>query len=416
MKSKPTAKRGQHGALRHIRRNVMLLLGAHANQLRIGIARYAREAAWILDDTYSNTGTVPVWWQGDGILSLVTTPKDAKAVLHFPGKPLVDCSKGWIADSMPAKYRATGKNHPRVLYDNMLIGRMSASHFVEKGFKHIALFNGGNFWMEQERLPTFQKTVEAADCQFHEIKYYSQFHWHGHQRQLSDSASIHKWLVKTLVALPKPVGITVSSDSLTPRIMRACDDANLSVPEEVAILGCHNDPLICDFTPVPLSSVDDDLDRIGYEGAKLLDQIMAGKRAPRSPILIPPKGIVTRMSTNVLAVGDPNIARAVRFIYEHHQDNNIGTPDVAAASGLSRSALDRGFLRHLGRSPAQEILTVRIEHAKKLLLGTNLKAHEIAERTGFSSIVHFSEAFHRVTGHRPSHYRRQHRRQILGSP
>lgn len=407
MKANPPTKHGQHGALRHIRRNVMLLLGMHANQLRSGIVRYAREAAWILDDTYTNTGIVPIWWQGDGLLTLITHPKDALAQRHFPDKPLVDFSKGWIADSMPAKYRAAGINRPRVLYDNALIGRMSADHFVERGFKHIAVFNGGNYWMEQERIPAFRKAVAGAGCQYHEIKYYSQLQWRGRQRQLSDSASLHKWLVKTLLSLPKPLGVAVANDSLTVRIMRACDDANLSVPEEVAILGCHNDPFICDFTPVPLSSVDDNLDRIGYEGAMLLDQIMAGKRAPRAPILIPPKGIVTRMSTNVLAVADPNIARGVRFIYEHYHENNIGTPDVAVASGLSRSALDRGFLKHLGRSPAQEILTARIVQAKKLLLETNLKAHEIAARTGFSSIIHFSQAFLRVTGHRPSLFRRQ---------
>ena len=251
--------------------------------------------------------------------------------------------------------------------------------------------------------------VEAAGAQFHEIEYYRHLPFHGPHRPLRDHSSAHKWLVNTLRALPKPLGIAVHADFVALRVMRACDDAGLSVPEEVAILGCHNDPFICDFAPVPLSSIDDDFDRIGYEGAKLLDQIMNGKRAPRAPILIPPKGIVTRMSTNVLAVADPNIARAVRFIYEHHQENNIGTPEVAAAAGLSRSALDRAFQKHLGRSPAQEILTVRIERAKKLLVETALKAHEIASQTGFSSIVHFSQAFLRVTGQRPSHFRRKNR-------
>lgn len=387
----------------------MLLLGTHAQLLRAGIARYAREAAWILDDTYTNTGLVPVWWRGDGILALITNPKDAIAQRNFANAPLVDFSKGWIADSMPARFRAAGIGRPRVLYDNVLIGRLAAEHFVERGFKHIALFNGGNFWMEQERLPSFQEAVQKSGAQFYELKYYDHVPHPGHDRTLRDHPSTHRWLMKTLRDLPKPIGVAVAADYIALRVMRACDDVGLRVPEEVAILGCHNDPYICDFAPVQLSSVDDDLARVGYEGAKLLDQIMDGKPVPHDPILIPPRGVVTRMSTNVLAVEDPKVARGIRFIFEHFKENLFGPGEVAAAAGLSRSALDRAFQKYLGRSPAQEILSVRVEHAKKLLLETNLKAHEIASQSGFSGIVHFSQAFHRFTGYRPSRFRRQSR-------
>ncbi|HTR40337.1 MAG TPA: DNA-binding transcriptional regulator [Pseudomonadales bacterium] len=401
------SKPNQLGALHHIRRNVLLLLGSHGYALRNGIARYAREASWIFDDTYTSIGLVPKWWQGDGILALITNPRDALAQRHFPNVPLVDFSKGWIANSMPPKYRTAGIGRPRVLQDNKMIGRLAAEHFIERGFKHIALFNGGDYWMERERLPVFQKAVESAGAQFHEIKYYAHLPFGKHQGPLTDHPLAHKWLVKTLRSLPKPLGVATHADSVAVRVMRACDDGKLTVPEEIAILGCHNDPFICDFAPVPLSSIDDNLERIGYEGAKLLGQIMSGKRIKTEPILIPPKGIVTRMSTNVLAVPDPKIARAVRFIFEHFPEINIGVPEIAAASGLSRSALDRAFFKFLGRSPAQELLKVRVEHAKKLLLESDLKAHEIAAQTGFSNIVHFSQAFHRIVGERPSYFRRQ---------
>jgi LacI family transcriptional regulator len=396
-----------YGGLHHIRRNVLLLLGSHGYALRNGILRYAREASWIVDDTYTTIGLVPKWWKGNGILSLITNPKDAIAQRNFPNVPLVDFSKGWISDSMPAKYRAAGIGRPRVLQDDKLIARLAAEHFIERGFKHIALLNGGDYWMERERLPIFRKTVEAAGAQFHEINYYAHLPFEKHQRPLSDHPLTHRWLVKTLRNLPKPLGVATHSDYVAVRVMRACDDGNLTIPEEIAILGCHNDSFICDFAPVPLSSVDDNLERIGYEGAKLLDRIMNGKRSPTEPILIPPKGIVTRMSTNVLAVPDPKVGRAVRFIFEHYGEINIGVPEIAAVSGLSRSALDRAFFKFLRRSPAQELLKVRIENAKKLLLESDLKAHEVANRTGFSSIVHFSQAFHRLTGERPSHFRRQ---------
>ena len=148
----------------------MLLLGTHANLLRTGIVRYAREAGWILDDTYNSMGLVPTWWQGDGILALITNPKDALAQQKFPHLPLVDFSKGWISNSMPRRFHQAGLGRPRVLYDNVQIGRMAGEHFLERGFKNIAFFNGGNYWMEKERIPTFKKTVEAGGAIFHEIK------------------------------------------------------------------------------------------------------------------------------------------------------------------------------------------------------------------------------------------------------
>jgi len=407
MKSSARSSSGQHGSLRHIRRNVMLLLGTHVHRLQSGIVRYAREAAWILDDTYTSMGLVPEWWRGDGILALITNQKDALAQRKFPNTPLVDFSKGWIAESMPARFRTAGLGRPRVLYDNEIIGRIAADHFVEKGFKHIALLNGGNYWMERERISAFRNTVEASGAQFLELEYYRHLPRGWKHGPLLDNLSTHKWLVKTLRTLPKPLGIMVTADYVALRVMRACDEAKLSVPEEVAILGCHNDPLICDFAPVPLSSVDEDMERIGYEGAKLLGEIMDGKPCPSDPILIPPKGVVTRMSTNVLAVDDPNVARALRFIFEHFQDPAVGPNEVAAVAGLSRSALDRAFVKFIGRTPAQEIRAVRVEHAKQYLVETSLKTHEIASKTGFSGIVHFSQAFQRITGRRPSHFRNQ---------
>ncbi|MEI6781533.1 MAG: DNA-binding transcriptional regulator [Verrucomicrobiota bacterium] len=395
----------RHGGLHHARHSVLLLLGYYNVRLHTGIVRYAHEADWVLNDAYVRIGLPPVWWRGDGILALISHPKDVVALRELPRLPLVDLSKGWISDSMPAKYRASGIGRPRVYYDNALIGRLAAEHFLERGFKHVAYMNCGNYWMEVERMPAFRQTIEAAGSRYYEIPYYKCFP-RTSPRPLRDHQRAHQWLMKAVRELPKPVGIAASVDDVATRLLHACGDAGVSVPEEVAVLGCDNDPMVCDCALVPLSSVDIDWERVGYEGAKLLDQIMDGKRAPRRPILIPPKGVVTRLSTNILAVPDINIARAVRFIWDHYAEV-IGTHEVAAAAGLSRRTLERGFRIHLGQSVNNEITQVRIERAKKLLLETNLKAHEVAQVCGFSGIVHFSKAFHRLTGTRPSHYRRQ---------
>lgn len=395
----------RRGNLLHSRRSVLLLLGFYEAPLHAGIIHYAREAHWVLDDNYTRIGIPPAGWRGDGILCLITNPKDVEALRHFPKVPLVDFSKGWISDSMPAKYRTSGIGRSRVLYDNACIGRMTAEHFLERGFKHIAYLNFGNYWMETERIPAFQQAIEAAGSHYYEIPYYKLS-----SKQLPNSTRLarqnNQWLAKTLQELPKPLGIAASVDNLAGLLLRACATADLSVPEEVAVLGCGNNLMTCDFELVPLSSVDCDWERLGYEGAKLLDQLMDGHPAPRKPILIPPKGVVTRQSTDILAVPDPRIAKAIRFIWDHYQEP-IDAQKVATAAGLNRRKLERDFRQHLNQTVNNEINQTRIAHARKLLLETNLKTHEVAARCGFSGNSYFSKTFRRLTFTTPSQFRRK---------
>ena len=396
----------RRGVLHHARRSVLLVLGYYNVRLHTGIVRYAREADWVLNDSHVRVGLPSAGWRGDGILALITHPRDVQALRLLPALPKVDFSKGWISDSMPAAHRKSGAGCPRVYYDNARIGRLAAEHFIERGFRHVAYLNSGNYWMETERIPTLPPDAGSGRLPIPRDPHYQRF-----PRRPSHSLRVHQrahqWLVESLRALPKPVGIAASADDLAARLLGACDDADLSVPEEVAVLGCDNDPLVCDYALMPISSVDVDWERIGYEGARLLDDLMNGSPAPREPILIPPRGVVTRLSTNILAVSDLAVARAVSFIWSHYQEP-IGTVEVAAAAGLSRRTLEREFTRHLGQTVNHEIAQVRVERAKQLLMETKLKAHQVAEQCGFTDIVHLSKSFHRLTGVRPSHYRRLH--------
>ena len=373
----------------------MLLLGYNNMPMHLGIARYAHEAGWTLCDKYIRVKEPALWWRGDGIISLITSSKDLRALENFPYQrlPLVDLSKGWLGNTMQEEDRVSGIGKPRVFYDNDLIARIGADHFLQRGFKHIAYLNTGNYWLDQERIPPFKQTVEQGGGIFHEIKFFR----HGNASS--------QWLSNAMGKLPKPVGIMVTSDDQAARLMNACDEIGVGVPEEVAVLGCDNDPMVCEYSPVPLSSVDSDWDRIGYEGARLLDQLMDGDAAPTEHILIPPKGIVTRQSTDILAVPDPNIARALRFIWEHFAET-IGTSAVAAAVGLNRRKLERDFLLHLHRTVNDEITRVRMDYAKKLLKETVMRTDEIADKVGFASAASFSNTFIRLNGIRPGAYRR----------
>lgn len=401
----PIDPANRHASRRHIQRKVLLLLGYYNVSLHQGILRYAQEAGWALDDGYTRGGRPPVWWQGDGILGLITAPKDLRALEYFPRElPMVDLSKGWLTEVMPKADQVSGIGRPRVIYDNAEIGRMAAEHFLQRGFKHIAYFNIGNYWHEVERIPACRARVKARGACFHEIEHYRHFTLHS-GNQLADYAKAHQWLTQTLAELPKPLGLILSSDDWANCVLQACDDADIAVPEEVAVLGCDNDPMACLSTPVSLSSIDNNWDGIGYEAARLLDRLMNGAKPPKKPVLIPPKGIVTRMSTNILSVPDLRIARALRFIWEHFPES-IGSDAVARNAGINRRMLERGFSKHLGRSVLAEITRVRIDRARNLLAASELKAHQIAEQCGFSSIAAFSKVFLRMTGKRPSEFRK----------
>lgn len=388
-----------------VKRNVLLLLGVYRSAHYAGIARYAQQAGWILDNLFAQ-GRVPVWWKGDGMITLIAQSRDLEALAALPKKPLVDLSKGWLLNPLtPAQHRV-GRHQPRVLYDNLAIGRMAARHFLERGFRHIAFFNFGNWWMETERLPSFRQTIRDAGAQFYEIPYHRHFSMDTAASAAKEQSALH-WLARTIGDLPKPVGIFAAADDLALTVLRACSAARLSVPEEVAVLGCEHEPMLCNFAPVPLSSVDTDLEQQGYAAAELLDRLMDGEPPPREPILIPPKGVVTRQSTDIVAVPHLPVARALRFIWEHYREP-IRTPDIAAAIGLSLRGLERVFLKHFQRPMVAELTRCRIEHASKLLLETDLKVQEVAEQSGFSDANYFSNVFCQSVGVRPRTYRRRH--------
>jgi LacI family transcriptional regulator len=77
---------------------------------------------------------------------------------------------------------------------------------------------------------------------------------------------------------------------------------------------------------------------------------------------------------------------------------------------VSRSWLERRFLECVGRSPGEEIRRVRLEHARNLLLATNMPLAQIADACGFDYLSHFSAAYKRHFGGPPSRFRaaRQH--------
>jgi LacI family transcriptional regulator len=207
------------------------------------------------------------------------------------------------------------------------------------------------------------------------------------------------WL-KTLL---KPIALLAANDLRAREVLDACRLAAIHVPEEIAVLGVNDDELICEMANPPLSSVIHNARRIGYEAAAMLARLMAAKRVV-ADLVVDPLGVRTRQSTDLLAIEDPEVAKAVRFIREHATEG-IRVDDVLEQVAMSRRALEKRFRAAVGRPPHMEIRRAQLERVKELLVTSEYKLEKIAEISGFSSAQYLAGLFHRVMKMTPGAWR-----------
>ena len=178
------------------------------------------------------------------------------------------------------------------------------------------------------------------------------------------------------------------------------------MPEQIALVGVNNDDMLCRLASPPTSSVALPLERLGYLAGQMLDTLLHGEQ-PDPPVqVLPPIGVVTRRSSDVVAVEDTDISTAMRYIRDH-LDENIQIDDIAAAAAVSRRSLQRKFPQVVGHTLQKEIRQVRISKAKNLLAQTDLPLYQIASACGFRYPEHLSRIFKQVTGATPTDYRRK---------
>jgi LacI family transcriptional regulator len=291
---------------------------------------------------------------------------------------------------------------PSVYLDDEEVGRIAARYLLQADVPAFAYCGVPWVWYSQLREIGFVETVRAADRRVDVFKGVPQYH-QGFDRK-DQERRLDAWLQQ----LPKPVGIMASDDSRARDVLEACHRAGLRVPDDVAIVGAGNDPLICDMTDPPLSSVAIAAERVGYEAARLLAQLMDGQPPSSPPTVIPPVGMIVRFSTKSLTSGDAEVAQAIEFIRDQVHAG-ISVDDVLRVVPLSRRTLEMRFRGALGRSPAEEIRRVRIERAKRLLVETDAGMAGVAQASGFSSANQLCETFRREAGVSPTRYRRQFR-------
>ena len=378
-------------------RRVALLIEtsrSYGRDLLRGVKRYSDEqGSWSLFvEMRDLESKPPVWlknWDGSGILTRSGSTEIAKAV-RMAGVPAVEL-----------RSTRRGSTFPFVGVDNSAVGVMVANHFAERGFRHFGVYSLGTESFFQHRRDSFVAELKRQGHDCHE------FRQSGLSEKPGQWETQQKRLMNWVEGLPKPTGIMACTDSLGCWLLDACWRSGLRVPDDIAVVGVENDSTLATMSTPPLSSVQLDGLQIGYTAAKMLDLMMQGKRPPKNPTLIEPHGIVSRLSSDIIAVDDPLVAQAIGWIRDH-ACSGITVADVLSVVPISRSSLERNFRQLLGRSPNQEINRVRVERVSQLLRETDSNLDQIARRTGFSTPQYLLHVFRKATGKTPGEYRREH--------
>jgi LacI family transcriptional regulator len=362
-----------------------------------GIARYVQEGAdlniYIEEDALKSQRLPDLRsWHGDGILADFDDPGVAAAVSRAR-LPVVGFGGGY-------GWHSPQSGIPYFFNNQTAVANLAADHLIERGFQQFAYCGlyptPTNLW-GAERCRAFAKRVKARGfpCHIYPVVYRTTRQWN------SVLESLGTWLK----ILPKPVGLMAANDKRARHVLEACHAYGLHVPEEVAVIGVDNDEVLCQLSSPPLSSVEQDARRIGYEAIALLDRLMQGEKARQRQFFIDPLGVVTRRSSDILAVEDRVVARALTFI-QSAASKAIRVRDVVNSLAISRSTLETRFKAATGDTIHTTIRRSQLQRVRRMIVETNLPMKEIAAITGFKSVQHMTTSFGRAFGRTPAKYRK----------
>jgi LacI family transcriptional regulator len=287
-----------------------------------------------------------------------------------------------------------------VITDDEAIGKQGAAYLLNKGYQHFAFCGFEEQYWSVKRKKYFENEINSAGKNF-----YPYINPTSLREKLWENEPFYmaSWLYK----LPKPLAIMTANDERGQQVIEAAKIAELQVPEQLAILGVDNDELVCELTNPALSSIDINPKKAGYEAGHILHKKINGEKVQKTNVIIRPHSVVTRQSTDIIAIEDENIRNALNYIRKNATHRALSIEEVVQSTTLSRRTLENKFARYLKRSILSEIKRIRIWQISKLLTDTNLTISEIAFDTGFLSVQNISRYFKNQTGYTPKEYRKK---------
>ena len=293
---------------------------------------------------------------------------------------------------------------PTVARDSRAIGALAASYYLKRGYKSFAFVGDPNraYW-SVERRAGFEDALAKAGfrCATHDrLAARERRSWTAERPRME----------RFLLSLPRPTAVFAAMDGRARHVVNLCADIGLRVPEDIAVLGVDNDPLLCKSTVPPLSSIRTGGYRRGQTAAAMLDALMQGRPVEKRSVVQEPISVVTRGSTGYDAMSDLYVARAVKFMRNRIANGEvIDVANVVQAAHCSRRYLERHFRAGLGRSVHDELMLARLERVKTLLEETTLPIGEISAEVGYVRTSRLAAMFRRETGATMREWRRANR-------
>lgn len=360
-----------------------------------GIAEYARsQGGWQLswkEGSPRELSQTPTGWSGEGIIARILSPQLAQS-LAKTNLPVVNL----------AAYQFDTCSALRCCYDERQAVSTALEYFSHRGYRQFAFYSSGMCKPSED-------LFASAFCEFAQKTGRNCFRL---ERELPEAANweyqrekVGRWLN----SLPKPLAVVTGTDQLGRQLLEACRFSGLAVPNQVAVLCLEGDELSSEIEETPLSTLSVSPRKLGWESARLLCEWMRQPHRPPEPLFLPVTQVITRRSTEMLAVDDPLLGKAINYIHQHFR-KPIQVSDVLKQIPLSRRMLEQRFQTVLGRSPAAEIRRLRLDYAKRLLIDSDLLIGQIAVESGFERAEVLARVFRRELEMTPSEYRQQARK------
>ena len=334
-------------------------------------------------------------WRGDGVIAHVEDDQRRDKVLAMKKRGIAVVDVGGVIPGLPL---------PQVTPDDEAIGRMAADYFINRGFRRLAFSGLAGHAAADKRLKGFRDRAAMAEARVSVFEPRRLHRYSGGTE--ADVGELGHWVQSLL----KPVGILAWHDGRARQIADACYRIGARIPEDVAIVGVDDDEINCELADPPLSSVAVPIEQVGYQAAVMLAELMAGKTGVHTRMVIPPIGVVTRRSSDSLAIEDPELVEVLRVIRDHAR-KPLSVNELLRIVPMSRRNMERRFQNLIGHSPHAEIERVHLEQAKRLLAETDWPLPRVAAESGYNSHEHFTHTFRNKIGVAPGAYRRRYRDQ-----
>lgn len=290
-------------------------------------------------------------------------------------------------------------NYSNIVTDDTRAGEMGAAYLLEQGFKTLGFCGFRDMCWSNGRCEGFMETLRKAGVEPY-----------IYQSPKSSAARTGDqelpYIAKWLTSLPLPIAILACNDDRAQQVSEVCNFSDLCIPEDVALIGIDNDDLVCELSDPPLTSIEINSEKAGYEAAEQLDMLISDRKNSVKDIVAHPTQIVARQSTGVLQIANEEVRRALQFIRSHSKQA-LRVDDVVGNTHISRRMLEQQFRDVLGRSIYDEIRRVRCEHVSKLLLETKLSITRIAMMTDFTGVENIARFFRKEKGMSLQAYRKK---------